>query len=232
MFSKIFLEDKKSSISKDFPNNYQIELDEDKTKEDNLASEFELKSSSFINSVKEEKKNVLNLNEIIHFENKNLDTFSFIDESEKNDNSIIFEFENFEKEKIPNPDKSKHSNPTYFTKIPYDKIKSIIKQDNIIYKKKNNISPDNYNKRIRYLGKKTNRAEKCKFNFSLNFKEKKYNPFMSVVDSKNKNISHINKVRKIYNSPIPVRNDTKKSKSLFNPKRDIFINKLNQQMKK
>ena len=156
MFSKIFLEDKKSSISKDFPNNYQIELDEDKTKEDNLASEFELKSSSFINSVKEEKKNVLNLNEIIHFENKNLDTFSFIDESEKNDNSIIFEFENFEKEKIPNPDKSKNSNPTYFTKIPYDKIKSIIKQDNIIYKKKNNISPDNYNKRIRYLDKKTN----------------------------------------------------------------------------
>ena len=122
-------------------------------------------------------------------DNKNFETFSFMDENEKN--STFFEIS----KNLPSP---------LFKKIPYNQIKKIIEKDNIIYKKKNIITLEHYNKINNFLGKKTKREKNEKKNNKNNF-------FIS----KSYNYSfNNNKIKKIYGSPIPfIRNNNKNDKN-------------------
>ena len=134
------------------------------------------------NKIEEKEKSV----------NNNLEEFSFMDENEKS--STFFEI-------------SKSSPSTFFKKVPFNQIKKIIEKDNIIYKKKNNITLEHYNKRNKYLGKKTKREKIESKNNIIN---------KCSIESKSFDYCYINnKIKKVYDSPIPYRNN----------KKNNFINK-------
>ena len=116
------------------------------------------------------KKNIKNEKESQECNIKNIETFSFMDENEKNDNSTFFEIETLDKVfSVKQIQSENNLNNGLYQKIPYDKIRAIIQKDNVIYKRKNNITPQHYNKRIRYLGKKIKR-DNLTFNKSKNKK--------------------------------------------------------------
>ena len=138
-----------------------------------------------------------------------------MDENEKNDNSTFFEIENYDKDKINILEQSKNITKSlfcpFYKKIPINQIRKIIEKDNIIYKRKNNITPEHYNKRNKFLGKKTKRKnndDKNKYNegnkgnnFSLNISKIRSMPNLPT----SQKVSYKNKIKRIYNSPIPIR---------------------------
>ena len=168
-----------------------------------------------LNQVEEKKDS---LNETLNIDNKNIETLPFIDENKKSEKSSFLEFEILDKEIINNntfKQISDNLTKSFFKKIPYNEIKSIVQQDNIIYKKNNNIPLENYNKRNRFLGKKTKRKNNentyCQKDIK-NFMNDIY-PFKASISSKSDNSFHIKNKNNIYNSPLSFRSNLKKSKS-------------------
>ena len=157
----------------------------------------------------EEKKE--SLNEKLNIDNKNIETLSFMDENKKSEKSSILEFEILNKEIINNntfKQISDNLTKSFFKKISYNEIKNIVQQDNIIYKKNNNIPLENYNKRNKFLGKKTKRNN----NVIKNFMNDIYS-FKTSISSKSDNSFHIKNKNIIYNSPLSFKSNFKKGKS-------------------
>lgn len=132
MISLKFFEEKNSKISL---NNYKYQK-EDTAKEINFIYGL----NDLENNKKEDlDKNLSNIDEIPNDFNKNLETFSFMDENEKNDNSTFFEIENYDKDKINILEQSKNITKSlfcpFYKKIPINQIRKIIEKDNIIYKR-------------------------------------------------------------------------------------------------
>ena len=163
----------KSNNDKDISINNDYNL-----KDNNNINDKALSQLILIKNDNKEEKNFLFNNEI-----QNIDLFSFSEENKKIENSSIIGSDTFDKEIINNEIFNPFSNLTkgYYKKIPYNKIKNVIQQDNIIYKKNNNLPLENYNKRCKFLGKKVKRErfkQKTYFpNIKKNYKSDIYSPF-------------------------------------------------------